>query len=318
MTKTESTLEKQSFCLFRIPKEGGRVLWQITQSCNYSCNYCIFFAEQGIVAGELTTPEVFETLNSLKSKKFTHLKYTGGEPFVRKDFIDILAKSAELGFTVDVSTNGSLITAAKARMINEYNLRMMHVSVDGHTQQIHESVRGRDTYHRTLNGIQHLKDNGVYVRIGTVIFKANETHLDQMVQSAASMGADEIIFSFMEPVGRLHGNTTQISSRPIAEVKAELDEIARQSKTIKVSYSFTENASFGEGMCPAVNKFLFIDNVGIVSPCPWVADKHPKYCSKLTLKNASLQEILNSEPIRAYIQELNKNGGQGCPIRTRC
>ena len=38
-------MNRYPFCLFRIPENGGRVLWEITNTCNYNCSYCIFSSE---------------------------------------------------------------------------------------------------------------------------------------------------------------------------------------------------------------------------------------------------------------------------------
>ncbi|MFH1637515.1 MAG: radical SAM protein [Candidatus Woesearchaeota archaeon] len=319
----EPELENYSFCLFRLPEEGGRVIWEITNSCNYSCGYCIFSAEKGRIPDELTNEEVFEVLEGLKEREFSHLKLTGGEPFIRKDFMDILKQSSNLGFIVDVSTNASLITAEKARTIKDLGVQMVHVSIDGHNQELHELARGKNTYQRTIRGLQHLIDNDVNVRVGTVIFKANEDYLSKMVDSAAALGANEIIFSFMEPVGRMKDDYSMISSRPILEVKSKIEQLAEQYVgQIQVKHSFTEDAKHNEqGTCPAVRKFLYIDNLGTVSPCTWVVEQNPKYRSNLTVKEASFDEVMNSKPIRSYlsyIERLNNEEIKGCPVRRRC
>ncbi|MFC1696779.1 radical SAM/SPASM domain-containing protein [Nanoarchaeota archaeon] len=319
----KTKLENYSFCLFRIPETGGRVLWEITNSCNYSCSYCIFTAENGKVEGELNTEEVFKVLDGLKSRNFTHIKFTGGEPFIRKDMLNILGKTSDLGFIVDVSTNGSLINDNKAKMIKEYGIKMIHVSVDGHNQETHEIARGKNTYQRTIRGIQHLKNNDNYVRVGTVIFKANENYLEAVIQSAESMEVDEIIFSFMEPIGRMEGNDSIISNRPITEVKSELEELSdKYSGKINVNYSFTENTNNDEfGICPGGNRFLFIDNYGRVSPCTWIVDKNPEFRSKLTVKDVSFDEVMNSDPIVSYLsckKILSYDGLKGCPTKRRC
>ncbi|MGV8086498.1 MAG: radical SAM/SPASM domain-containing protein [Candidatus Woesearchaeota archaeon] len=314
--------EDYSFCLFRIPEKGARVIWEITNSCNYPCGYCIFSSEKGIIPGELSTEEVFRMLDGLKSKDFTHIKFTGGEPFIRKDFMNILKQSTDMGFIVDVSTNASIIDASKALELKKYCLSMIHVSVDGHNQDVHEQVRGKNTYNRTIRGLKHLVNNNLYTRIGTVIFKGNENYLEEMVRSAVNLGSNEVIFSFMEPVGRMKEHQIDVSQRSIGDVKAELDQLATvYAPKIKVNYSFTENPKmFESGICPAISKFLYIDNFGRVSPCTWVVANNSQYMSQKTIKNATFEDIINSEPIRSYlnhVNELSQNGYKGCPVRMR-
>ena len=51
-------MNRYPFCLFRIPENGGRVLWEITNTCNYHCSYCIFSSESKKYENELSTEEI--------------------------------------------------------------------------------------------------------------------------------------------------------------------------------------------------------------------------------------------------------------------
>ena len=312
-------MNRYPFCLFRIPENGGRVLWEITNTCNYHCIYCIFNSEAKKYEDELTTDEVKRTIKELKNNNFTYIKFTGGEPFTRKDMIEILRYASRLGFDMDISTNASLITEDIAKELKNINFPMVHVSLDGNDKYTHEYVRGENTFERTLRGIRYLTNNYVYTRIGTVIYKENEDKLEEIVKLAIELKANEIIFSFMEAVGRLDGDETIISKRTINSVKEELENLAtKYKKQIKVKYSFTENKiTEAEGYCPAVNKFLYINNLGQVSPCTWVVSQNPEYKSKLTLKNNSLTEIIKSEPIQKFLEYIEKNQIKGCSASRR-
>ena len=312
-------MNRYPFCLFRIPENGGRVLWEITNTCNYHCIYCIFNSEAKKYEDELTTDEVKRTIKELKNNNFTYIKFTGGEPFTRKDMIEILRYASRLGFDMDISTNASLITEDIAKELKNINFPMVHVSLDGNDKYTHEYVRGENTFERTLRGIRYLTSNGIYTRIGTVIYKENEDKLEEIVKLAIELKANEIIFSFMEAVGRLGGDETIISKRTINSVKEELENLAtKYKKQIKVKYSFTENKiTEAEEYCPAVNKFLYINNLGQVSPCTWVVSQNPEYKSELTLKNSSLTEIIKSEPIQRYLKYIEENKIKGCPASRR-
>lgn len=312
-------MKRYPFCIFRIPENGGRVLWEITNTCNYHCSYCMFSSESKTIEDELNTKEVMKTIKELKEHHFTYIKFTGGEPFTRKDMTQILEYAAKLGFDMDVSTNASLLTNETARQLKNMKIPMVHVSLDGSNPSTHEQVRGKDTFEKTLRGIRYLTRNGVYTRIGTVIYKGNEDTLEEVVKLAIELKVNEIIFSFMEAVGRLQGDETIISKRSIRSVKEEIETLALKYKEqIQVKYSFTENKTVQtEEGCPAVDRFLYINNLGQVSPCTWVVAKYPECKSTLTLKNSSLTEIIKSEPIKQYREYLIKNKIKGCPVNRR-
>ena len=311
-------MNRYPFCLFRIPENGGRVLWEITNTCNYHCNYCIFSSEAKRYDNELNTEEVIKAINDLKENNFTYIKFTGGEPFTRKDMTYILNYATQLGFDMDISTNGSLITEEIAKELKRMNFPMVHVSLDGYNKDTHEYVRGENTFETTLNGIKQLTQNGIYTRIGTVIYRYNEDKLEEIVNLAISLNVNEIIFSFMEAVGRLEDETI-ISKRQISDVKKEIEELEmKYGDKIKVKYSFTEKVNVASNeCCPAVSKFIYINNLGQISPCTWVISKEPKYKSKLTLKEATFKEIIQSQPIKEYIQYIQQNKITGCPVCRR-
>lgn len=312
-------MNRYPFCLFRIPENGGRVLWEITNTCNYHCCYCIFSSESKKYEHELTTDEVKRVIKELKENNFTYIKFTGGEPFIRKDMIKILKYASELGFDMDISTNASLITDEIAKELKNIKFSMVHVSLDGNDKYSHEYVRGENTFEKTIRGIKYLTNNQIYTRIGTVIYKQNEDKLEEIVKLAIELKANEIIFSFMEAVGRLEGDETLISKRTTDSVKEELEKLAaKYEKQIQVKYSLAENkTSETKECCPAINKFLYINNLGQVSPCTWAVSYYPEYKSKLTLKDSTFTEIIKSEPIQKYLKYIEENQIRGCPVSRR-
>ena len=129
-------MNRYPFCLFRIPENGGRVLWEITNTCNYHCSYCIFSSEAKKYEDELKTDEVKRAIKELKENNFTYIKFTGGEPFTRKDMTEILKYANKLGFDMDISTNASLITDEIAKELKNINFPMVHVSLDGNDKTL--------------------------------------------------------------------------------------------------------------------------------------------------------------------------------------
>jgi len=307
------------FCLFRIPKDGGRVIWEITNQCNYRCPYCIFSSTAVKPQNELDTARMKSVIDELHDLGFSHFKVSGGEPFIRKDLLEVLAHAKSKGFYIDLSSNASLITEERAAGLKNISVDMVHVSLDGHTKELQEAARGSGTFEPTIRGIKYLVKNGLYVRTGCLIFNKNDRRMEEIARYCAELGVNEIIFSLMEPVGRLKGDNSMMTERTPDELMREIEEIENELKTkIKVSHSFTEKPGKDcAGICPGTTKFLSIDNFGRVSPCTWVAERAPEYVSKNTLLSASLKAILNEKEITEYkklVQRFADSGG-GCPMR---
>ncbi len=289
-------------CKFTLPQDGGKAIWEITHNCNYGCSYCIFSCDKKMVEGELTTKECFHVIDELVNNGFKHLKITGGEPFIRKDIVEIL-EYASKKLIVDVSTNASLINEEIVSKLNKINLKMIHVSLDGNKQE-HEAVRGKLTYERTINGLKALSSSKNKVRIGSVIHAKNEKNLENLVKDSINIGADEIIFSIMEPVdGQSKLLVKTISNEELIKT---IENIKNKYKNnIVVNYNFGKQPTFVK-KCPAGDKFLYINNMGFVSPCPWVYENNKNCISRISLRNNSLKDVLKDKNISSFLNLKSK------------
>ncbi|MDO8507908.1 MAG: radical SAM protein [bacterium] len=278
------------------------MIWEITNRCNYRCPHCIFSSTAKKPKDELSTGEVKKCIKDLKSAGITHLKITGGEPFLREDILELMIFADKVGLKTDISTNASVIDDELASKLKKLNISMIHVGLDGCTPELNEIVRGEKSFERTTKGIKSLVKHGLYTRVGSLIFAQNEEKMENMVKLCIDLGVDEVIFSRLEPVGRLRGNKNLISLRLATDLKNEIEILTKKYKEhIKVSHSFTEK--IGEkvdGVCPGGDKFLSIDHKGRVSPCTWVTERAPQYVSGKDLHKYGLDEILKSKEISSY------------------
>lgn len=303
-----------NFCKFRIPEHSGRVIWEITNVCNYSCSYCIFASTGKKPVGELTTQEIFNTIDELKKHNFKYLKFTGGEPFLREDMVDILKYSFKNDMICDISTNASFITNEIAKNLSLLPLEMIHVSIDGHNQEIHEKVRGKNSFIPTIKGLELLTQYNKNIRVGCVIHKHNEQYIKEMVKLGEKYDIKEIIFSMMEPVGRLRHKDDNLATKKITDLQNEIINI---QSSIKVSHNLNSNSSIekSDKLCPGGKKFLFINSLGVVSPCTWVTEKKPQF-QLGNLKNNSLSQLLNNDVMKNF--NLSHSSIKGvCPIESK-
>ncbi len=285
-------------CKFTLPNDGGKAIWEITHQCNYGCSYCIFSCNNKKTFNELSTEECFHVIDELVAHDFKHLKITGGEPFIRKDIIEILRYASQRMIT-DISTNASLITEEHVKLLNELKLKMIHVSLDGNREE-HESVRGVNTYDRTIRGLKALESSKNKVRIGAVIHANNENNLENLVNSAKELQADEIIFSIMEPVEGQ--DKSLVKTRSNEELGMGIKELQdKYQGEIIVNYNFVEQPNY-ISKCPAGDKFLYVNNLGFVSPCPWVFEKNKKCISGVSLRDNSLDEVLKDSNLQCFLK----------------
>ena len=289
-------------CKFTLPNNEGKAIWEITHQCNYSCSYCIFSCNSKKIDGELTTEECYHIIDELVLHNFKHLKITGGEPFIRKDILEILKYASERLIT-DISTNASLITPEKVELLNQLKLKMIHVSLDGDKLE-HESVRGNNTYERTIKGLEALRKSVNKVRIGSVIHSNNQYDLESLILDSVGLEADEIIFSIMEPVAGQ--DRTLVKTIPNEVLISQIDELREKyNGQIIVNYNFGKQPNFVR-RCPAGDKFIYINNFGNVSPCPWVLESDKTCITTKSLRDKSLEEIKRDKILVRFLDAKSK------------
>lgn len=126
----------------------------LTLRCNLACVMCTTCYD----APELTTREVLDLVDQAAAWGVKVFNPLGGEPFVRTDLEDILAHAARRDLFVTLTTNGTLVSPARAARVAAIPPEKLHVnvSVDG-LPDVHDAVRGKGSFKRTLAGYRHLR-----------------------------------------------------------------------------------------------------------------------------------------------------------------
>lgn len=149
-------------------------LWINTGSlCNITCVNCyIESSPSNDRLAYISAEEVHAFLVEAKAVGTREIGFTGGEPFLNAAFPAMLEDTLAMGFEALVLTNAMqpmLRTGVKARLLElnkRYHDRLtFRVSLDHHTQDLHEAERGKRTWSKALEGIGWLVANGFRIAI---------------------------------------------------------------------------------------------------------------------------------------------------------
>ena len=307
---------KDEFCLFKVDEK--RVIWEVTNYCNYKCKHCCASANIIDTKDELNTDEFFNILNQLNEFGIKEIYFSGGEPFSRKDMVDILEKATSLGIICNISTNGSYLTQKIANKLKKLNINKVHISLDSMNEEVFNNFRGGDYFKPTIRAIQLLKENNLYVRVGAVIWKENINELEEMVKFLAKMNVDEVVFNWLVKVGRLLENKKVcVDNSKFNDTIKNIHKLTETYKNdIKISMHRNESFENSTKICPAGETFFYIDPKGYVSPCSWIKKMDNSFTSKQTLKNTPFIEIIKSKEIQ-YFNYIKRKRQElysaGCP-----
>ena len=107
------------------------ISWNTTRRCNLFCRHC--YRESGPgedIQGELSTAEGIELIASIAEAEFRLLIFSGGEPLLREDILELIAAARDRGLVPAMGTNGTLLTESVARELAAAGLRGIAISVD--------------------------------------------------------------------------------------------------------------------------------------------------------------------------------------------
>jgi radical SAM protein with 4Fe4S-binding SPASM domain len=169
-----------------------RLILCLTDACNYRCHHCA--NGSGLAkAGELTDDEWGQVISTAGDLGVVSVTFSGGEPLLRPGLPDLVGLTTARGMYPVLSTNASLIDRTTAERLTDGGLRFAHVSLVSATGDGHATLTGRrGWFTRALDGIGHLLDRGVYVRLKMVLLPGNVGQVPQLLDLADSLGVQEV------------------------------------------------------------------------------------------------------------------------------
>ena len=221
--------------------------------CNLSCGHCYV----GFSGKNLSSEHRTAILRGIAALGAVEVTINGGEPLLYKPLFDLLQELRRQAVRISLYTNATLVTAEVARKLAEAKLAKATVSLDGF-EPSHDALRGKGTFHRTVAGIRHLRDNGISLAITTMVHPGTEERLDEFRKFCREeLGAGSVRCSSIIPMGKA-------ATRPDLALSVDRFRALHQDTT-------TKDAAGEHGQsylpCRAGVDKLFISSTGQVYPC---------------------------------------------------
>jgi MoaA/NifB/PqqE/SkfB family radical SAM enzyme len=155
----------------------------INNDCNIKCFYCfpqVFKRE----VKQFTTQELIKLIDDFYDRGTEVMVLLGGEPLLRNDIGEIVRYVKSKKMICEVITNGYLVE----HKINEIKgIDSLCVSIDG-DEESNDKNREKGSYLEALNAIRIAKENGVNVRIHSVLTKYTYDSLEHLMELAKDLG----------------------------------------------------------------------------------------------------------------------------------
>ena len=179
------------------------VVWNMTQRCNLKCVHCYAHAvDPSTHEDPISTDKAKEMIDDLAQFGAPVLLFSGGEPLVREDLVDLAKYATAQGMRAVISTNGTLITKSKARELKEVGLSYVGISIDGN-EEVHDKFRGvKGAYKKALQGVENCKAEGLKVGLRFTINKRNAVEIPHLFDLIEQMEIPRICFYHLVYSGR--------------------------------------------------------------------------------------------------------------------
>ncbi len=206
----------------RIPINGSM---EVTARCNLNCVHCYINLpanDREAKAKELTYKEICDIIDQVVDEGCLWLLLTGGEPFIRPDFLDIYTHAKKEGMLITIFTNGTLITPRIADYLAEWRPFNVEITLYGRTGETYERVtRAPGSYERCMRGINLLLEQKIPLKLKAMVMTLNKHELLDMKNYAEGLGVEFRYDAMLN--GRLDGSERFADLRLTPQEVVELD-----------------------------------------------------------------------------------------------
>lgn len=182
----------------------NHISWNTTMQCNLRCQHCYRGSSpEASRRDELSTEEGKNLLEEMVKAGFRIIVFSGGEPMMRQDILELIAYAKSLGMTCLMGSNGTLIDEAKAKELQKAGLSCIAISLDSLDEERHNAFRGMDfAFKKALSGARACLNAGIKVQFNWTLSKTNLHEIDDFVHFAKEFGAASSHLLFLVEVGR--------------------------------------------------------------------------------------------------------------------
>jgi AdoMet-dependent heme synthase len=238
----------------------------VTYRCNERCIHCYLDHDD---YGEMTTAEIKDVLDQLAEAGVFFLTLSGGEPLMRRDFLEIVERARSLLFNVKVKTNAVMIGEAEAKKLRDLAIDTIQISLYSHRAAAHDAItKLPHSFEKTVRAIKFLRDQGLRVTIANVLMTPNLSDHYGVQKLAAELGVQYTLDPTITPM--MDGSNSVLALRIPGE---ELEEIFRNPALVPNQEEFCapppppSEADLEGYSCSAGHSFCYISPYGDVFPC---------------------------------------------------
>ena len=301
----------------------------VTDRCNLRCQYCMPAQGIDIVPRQelLTFKEMYRLIRVLTELGVHKVRLTGGEPFVRKDFVGFLEMLShnDLLEAINITTNGALISQHIDRIEKLGKVKDINLSIDSLSREKFAKITRRDAFPEVYKTLELLEKSSLNLKLNIVVQSGINT--DEIVDFVRFTKDKNVAVRFIEEMpfngkGQRKMEENWTFNRILNEIKTAFDvkELVSEKSSTSRNYSI-ENHLGTVGIIPAFTRTICnncnrvrITSTGTFKNCLFddgvfnLRDFMRKGASNEDLK-ALFLSLVKEKPANGFIAEANREDG---------
>ncbi|WP_159244115.1 GTP 3',8-cyclase MoaA [Tenacibaculum maritimum] len=239
----------------------------VTDRCNLRCQYCMPAHGIEIVPRKdlLSYKEMYRIIRILTELGVTKVRLTGGEPFVRKGFVDFLEMLSfnDLLDTINITTNGALISKHIEKIEQLKKVKTINLSIDSLQKEKFHSITRRDVFPEVYQTLEALEKSSLHLKLNTVVQSGFNT--DEINDFVALTQHKNIAVRFIEEMpfnGKGLRETKEVwnYNRILSEIKSAFNITKTETEKSATSHNFSvKNHKGSIGIIPAFTRTICND-----------------------------------------------------------
>jgi len=302
----------------------------VTDRCNLRCQYCMPAQGIDIVPRQelLSYKEMYRLIRVLTELGVKKVRLTGGEPFVRRDFVSFLEMLSynDLLDEINITTNGALISKYISKIEKLEKVKTINLSIDSLEKDKFSKITRRDVFSDVYKTFEILEKSSLDLKLNVVVQSGFNT--DEIVDFVRLTKDKNIIVRFIEEMpfngkGQRDMQENWTFKKILNEIKTEFKVVEIQSKKSSTSRNYKiENHKGTVGIIPAFTRTICNDcnriritSTGTFKNCLFddgvfnLRDFIRKGASNEDLKELFLR-LVKQKPENGFIAEANRKDGR--------
>lgn len=265
----------------RVNLQGRRGLLSatlgLTDRCNLRCVHCFVHEpdrDREIKDRELSTAQWMDILDQLTEMGCLSLLFTGGEPLLRDDFVEIYTHAKRRGFLITLFTNGTLLTRELVDFLSSWYPYLIEVTLYGLTVETYGAVTGNPgAFERCMRGVEMLVEAGLPLRLKAMAMRPTAAEIPAMYEYAAGLGVpfrhDGMVWQplFDKDVSELRLTPAEIVELDRLQPIAASDFVRVHERHLRIVASMSDEERRRLYNCGGGHQSCYVDPYGVLSIC---------------------------------------------------